>query len=124
VESNSSRSSRSDVAGSHAETASKRECDYGQCSQSLSVSVLLIRCRFHSSFFQSGATMSVIRTPAWRSAVPIEISTHLNRRILRHHSHEWVRQRLVRTPEKLFKNGKRYKVPRGVAEEFVRSVFV
>ena len=40
------------------------------------------------------------------------------------YSHEWVRQRLVRTPEKLFKNGKRYRVPRGVAEEFVRSVFV
>jgi hypothetical protein len=40
------------------------------------------------------------------------------------YSHEWVRQRLVRTPEKLFKNGKRYRVPRGVAEEFIRSVFV
>jgi hypothetical protein len=40
------------------------------------------------------------------------------------YSHEWVRQRLVQTPEKLFKNGKRYRVPRGVAEEVVRSVFV
>ena len=40
------------------------------------------------------------------------------------YSHEWVRQRLVRAPEKLYKNGKRYKVPRGVAEDFVRSVFV
>ena len=40
------------------------------------------------------------------------------------YSHEWVRQRLVRAPERLFKNGKRYKIPRGVAEEFVRSVFV
>ena len=40
------------------------------------------------------------------------------------YSHEWVRQRLVRTPENLFKNGKRYRVPRGVAEEFIRSVFV
>jgi hypothetical protein len=40
------------------------------------------------------------------------------------YSHEWVRQRLVKAPEKLFKNGKRYKVPKGVAEEFVRSVFV
>ena len=40
------------------------------------------------------------------------------------YSHEWVRQRLVQAPEKLYKNGKRYKVPKGVAEEFVRSVFV
>ena len=40
------------------------------------------------------------------------------------YSHEWVRQRLVRAPEKLYKNGKRYKVPKGVAEDFVRSVFV
>jgi hypothetical protein len=40
------------------------------------------------------------------------------------YSHEWVRQRLVKAPEKLFKNGKRYKVPKGVAEEFVRSLFV
>ena len=34
------------------------------------------------------------------------------------YSHEWVRQRLVRAPEKLYRKGKRYKVPRGVAEEF------
>jgi len=40
------------------------------------------------------------------------------------YSHEWVRQRLVQAPEKLYKNGKRYKVPKGVAEEFVRSVFI
>ena len=40
------------------------------------------------------------------------------------YSHEWVRQRLVQAPEKLYKNGKRYQVPKGVAEEFVRSVFV
>ena len=40
------------------------------------------------------------------------------------YSHEWVRQRLVKAPEKLYKNGRRYKVPKGVAEEFVRSVFV
>jgi hypothetical protein len=39
------------------------------------------------------------------------------------YSHEWVRQRLIRAPEKLYKNGKRYKVPKGVAEDFVRSVF-
>jgi hypothetical protein len=38
------------------------------------------------------------------------------------YSHEWVRQRLVQAPEKLYKNGKRYRVPKGVAEEFVRSV--
>jgi hypothetical protein len=40
------------------------------------------------------------------------------------YSHEWVRQRLVQAPERLYKNGKRYKVPKDVAEEFVRSVFV
>jgi hypothetical protein len=39
------------------------------------------------------------------------------------YSHEWVRQRLVQAPEKLYRNGRRYKVPKGVAEEFVRSVF-
>jgi hypothetical protein len=40
------------------------------------------------------------------------------------YSHEWVRQRLVNAPERLYKIGKRYQVPRGVAEEFIRSVFV
>jgi hypothetical protein len=39
------------------------------------------------------------------------------------YSHEWVRQRLTKTPEKLYKNGKRYRVPKGVAQDFVRSVF-
>ena len=39
-------------------------------------------------------------------------------------SHEWVRQRLVRAPDKLYKIGKRYLVPKGVAKDFVRSVFV
>ena len=39
-------------------------------------------------------------------------------------SHEWVRQRMVKAPDKLYKIGKRYLVPKGVAEEFVRSVFV
>jgi hypothetical protein len=39
------------------------------------------------------------------------------------YSHEWVRVRLVKYPEKLFKIGNRYKVPKGVAVEFVRSVF-
>jgi hypothetical protein len=38
------------------------------------------------------------------------------------YSDEWVRQRLVQAPERLYKQGKRYKVPRGVAEDFVRSV--
>lgn len=37
-------------------------------------------------------------------------------------SHEWVRIRLVKKPESLFKIGNRYLVPKGVAEEFVRSV--
>ena len=40
------------------------------------------------------------------------------------YSHEWVRQRLIQAPEKLYKNGKRYKVPKGVAEAFVRSVLI
>ena len=39
-------------------------------------------------------------------------------------SHEWVRIRLVQNQERLFKIGKRYQVPKGVAEEFVRSVLV
>jgi len=52
-----------------------------------------------------------------------DISTFAQLGELIGYSHEWVRQRLVQAPEKLYKNGKRYKVPRGVAEEFVRSVF-
>ena len=40
------------------------------------------------------------------------------------YSHEWVRQRLIQAPERLYKNGRRYKVPKGVAEEFVRTVFI
>jgi hypothetical protein len=39
------------------------------------------------------------------------------------YSHEWVRQRLTKTPERLYKTGRRYKVPRGVAQDLVRSVF-
>ena len=39
-------------------------------------------------------------------------------------SHEWVRQRLVKAPDKLYKIGKRYLVPKGVAEEFVWSVLL
>ena len=53
-----------------------------------------------------------------------EISTFAQLGELIGYSHELVRQRLVQAPEKLYKNGKRYKVPKGVAEEFVRSVFV
>jgi hypothetical protein len=64
------------------------------------------------------ATLNVIL-----SQIP-EISTFAQLGQLIGYSHEWVRQRLVRDPEKLYKNGKRYKVPKGVAEEFVRSVFV
>lgn len=40
------------------------------------------------------------------------------------YSHEWVRTRLVQNPTALYKIGNRYQVPKGVAEEFVRSVFV
>lgn len=64
------------------------------------------------------ATLNVIV-----SQIP-EISTFTQLAELIGYSHEWVRQRLVAAPEKLFKSGKRYKVPKGVAEEFVRSVFV
>ena len=64
------------------------------------------------------ATLNVIL-----SRIP-DISTFSQLGELIGYSHEWVRQRLVRAPEKLFKTGKRYKVPKGVAEEFIRSVFV
>ena len=53
-----------------------------------------------------------------------DVSTFAQLGELIEYSHEWVRQRLVLAFEKLFKNGNRYKVPKGVAEEFVRSVFV
>jgi len=40
-------------------------------------------------------------------------------------SHEWVRQRLAPLyPEGVYKIGNRYQVPRGTAEDFIRSVFV
>ena len=57
------------------------------------------------------------------SGIP-DISTFAQLGELIGYSHDWVRQRLVRAPEKLYKHGNRYKVPKGVAEEFVRSVFV
>ena len=57
------------------------------------------------------------------SQIP-EISTFAQLGQLIGYSHEWVRQRLVKAPERLFKTGRRYKVPKGVAEEFVRSVLV
>jgi hypothetical protein len=56
------------------------------------------------------------------SRIP-EISTFAQLGELIGYSHEWVRQRLIQAPEKLYKHGKRYKVPKGVAEDFVRSVF-
>ena len=64
------------------------------------------------------ATLNVIL-----SRIP-DISTFAQLGELIGYSHEWVRQRLVQAPEKLYKNGNRYKAPKGVAEEFVRSVFV
>jgi hypothetical protein len=57
------------------------------------------------------------------SSIP-EISTFAQLGELIGYSHEWVRQRLTQAPEKLYKNGKRYKVPKGVAEDSVRSVFI
>jgi hypothetical protein len=57
------------------------------------------------------------------SRIP-EISSFAQLGELIGYSHEWVRQRLIQAPEKLYKNGKRYKVPKGVAEDFVRSVFI
>jgi hypothetical protein len=56
------------------------------------------------------------------SKIP-EVATFADIGELVGYSYEWVRQRLTKSPDKLFKMGKRYKVPRGVAEEFVRSVF-
>ena len=64
------------------------------------------------------ATLEVIL-----SRIP-DLSTFAQLGELMGYSHEWVRQRLVRDPEKLYRHGKRYRVPKGVAEEFVRSVFV
>lgn len=64
------------------------------------------------------ATLNVIL-----SRIP-DISSFAELAELIGYSQEWVRQRLVRAPENLYKNGRRYKVPKGVAEEFVRSVFV
>ena len=40
------------------------------------------------------------------------------------YSREWVRLRLVSAPEKLYRIGRRYQVPKGTAEEFIRSIFV
>ena len=64
------------------------------------------------------ATLNVIL-----SKIP-DISTFSQLGELIGYSHEWVRQRLVQAPERLYKNGKRYRIPKGVAEEFVRSVFI
>jgi hypothetical protein len=56
------------------------------------------------------------------SQIP-DISTFAQIGQLIGYSHEWVRQRLTKAPERLYKTGRRCKVPRGVAEDFVRSVF-
>jgi hypothetical protein len=56
------------------------------------------------------------------SRIP-EISTFAQLGELVGYSYEWVRQRLMQDPQKLYRNRKRYRVPKGVAEEFVRSVF-
>jgi hypothetical protein len=40
------------------------------------------------------------------------------------YSREWVRQRLISAPEKLYRIGRRYQVPKGTAEEFISSIFV
>ncbi len=63
------------------------------------------------------ATLSVLL-----SQIP-DVSTFTQLGELIRYSHEWVRQRLTKTPERLYKMGRRYKVPKGVAEDFVRSVF-
>ena len=52
-----------------------------------------------------------------------EVSTFADIGDLVGYSSEWVRQRLTKSPDRLFKVGNRYKVPRGVAEDLVRSVF-
>jgi len=52
-----------------------------------------------------------------------EISTFAELGELIGYSSEWVRQRLVQAPDKLYRIGKRYRVPRGVAEDLLRSVF-
>ena len=73
---------------------------------------------YHALIDHKQATLNVLL-----SQIP-DVTTFAQLGELIGYSHEWVRQRLVRAPEKLYKNGKRYKVPRGVAEDFVRSVFV
>ena len=64
------------------------------------------------------ATLNVVL-----SRIP-DISTFAELGELIGYSHEWVRQRLIQAPERLYKNGRRYKVPKGVADEFVRSVLI
>ena len=64
------------------------------------------------------ATLDIILAKIPETTTFAELGELLN------YSHEWVRQRLVKQPEKLFKIGRRYQVPRGVAEEFVKSVLI
>ena len=73
---------------------------------------------YHALIDHKQATLNVLL-----SRIP-DLSTFTQLGELIGYSHESVRQRLIRAPEKLYKNGKRYKVPKGVAEDFVRSVFI
>jgi hypothetical protein len=57
------------------------------------------------------------------SRIP-DVSTFAQLAELIGYSDEWIRQRLIQFPERLYKNGKRYKIPKGVAEDFLRSVFI
>ena len=65
------------------------------------------------------ATLQVIL-----SQIPEKNSTFLEIADLIGFSYEWVRGRLMKNPDRLYRFGTRYPVPKGVAEEFVRSIFV
>ena len=39
------------------------------------------------------------------------------------YSYEFVRMRLMQHPQKLYKYGTRYRVPKGIAEIFAKSIF-
>jgi hypothetical protein len=73
-----------------------------------------IRCRPTASSTDSSMVLTAAR----------DTSTFAQLAELVGHSHEWVRQRLVSAPEKLYRIGRRYQVPKGTAEEFIRSIFV
>jgi len=65
------------------------------------------------------ATLQVIL-----SQIPEKNSTFLEIADLIGFSYEWVRVRLMKNPDWLYRFGTRYRVPKGVVEEFVRSIFV